>query len=187
MASEHLLEHMVEHIDPSAGPSVDPSPMYHSGTRGSATVGLGVVPGWDDPSATVGHKPLDHPLAQPSIDPAGASESLPPVDNFGVWVEHPGDDGSAVWGCSSCERGAWCWDHTSARLEATMHARTHGTQTRVKTLNRPHGPKVNAKRDVKIASLRADGLSARAIAAAVKMSHSGVLKALRRLTAKASQ
>ena len=102
----------------------------------------------------------------------------------GVWVESPGDDGSAVWGCATCERGAWCSDHTSAALEARLHARSHGAGTPVETINRQRGPKPNAKRDAKIAKLREQGHTARAIADAVKMSHAGVLKALRRLSVK---
>lgn len=97
----------------------------------------------------------------------------------GVWVESPGDGGSAVWGCSTCERGHWCSDHTSAALEARMHARSHGPGTTVATVSWARGPK--PKRDTKIAALRAQGHTIRAIATVVKMSHSGVLKALRRI------
>lgn len=101
----------------------------------------------------------------------------------GVWVESPGDDGSAVWGCSTCQRGAWCSDHTRAAIEARTHARAHGSAVTVETINRQRGPRPNAKRDTRIVRLRGQGHSVRAIAVAVKMSHAGVVKALRRLTA----
>lgn len=96
-----------------------------------------------------------------------------------VWVENPPDDGSAVWGCEECSLGAWCSDHTSARLEARMHATGHGSKV-VHILDRQHGPTANSKRDAKIHRLRADGLTIRAIAAKVGLSTAGVIKALRR-------
>jgi DNA invertase Pin-like site-specific DNA recombinase len=96
-----------------------------------------------------------------------------------VWVEQPTDGGSAVWGCNACERGAWCSDHTRARLEARLHARTHGTD-RITTIGQHHGPRANTARDARIRRLRDTGHTVRAIATAVGISTTGVLKSLRR-------
>lgn len=97
-----------------------------------------------------------------------------------VWVEEPGDGGSAVWGCDSCDHGAWCWDYAAAREEATKHAIGHGVL--IKVLRAHHGPHANPERDNRIWTLRhKDALSIRAIATIVGLSNSGVIKALRRL------
>lgn len=100
---------------------------------------------------------------------------------LGVWVEAAHDGGSAVWGCATCERGGWCSDHTTARTEARIHARAHGTVTTVATVGRRHGPKPDVDRDRSIRELRSAGHSARAIATSVGISHAGVLAALRRM------
>lgn len=96
-----------------------------------------------------------------------------------VWVEQPGDGGSAVWGCDACSRGAYCTDHTTARLEARAHARTHGT-TRITTIGQRHGPQPSETRDRTIYQLRTQGHTIRTIAATVGLSTTGVIKALRR-------
>lgn len=96
-----------------------------------------------------------------------------------VWVEKPHDTGSAVWGCSTCERGAWCSDHTRATIEARIHARTHG-ETTIATIRAHRGPTPNQRRDKRIQQLRTAGRTIRDIAATVGLSNAGVIKALRR-------
>lgn len=95
-----------------------------------------------------------------------------------VWVENPQDGGSAVWGCSTCDRGAWCSDHTTARIEARLHAQEH--RTTVNVVGHRHGPAPDTVRDQHIQELRAQGATIRLIAAAVGLSTTGVIKALRR-------
>lgn len=96
-----------------------------------------------------------------------------------VWVEQPTDGGSAVWGCDACSRGAWCWDHTTAQMEARTHATSHGQKT-VNTVGHRHGPKPTNDPDVR--RLRDQGHSIRSIAATVHMSTAGVIKSLTRTT-----
>lgn len=96
-----------------------------------------------------------------------------------VWAESPHDTGSAVWGCSTCERGAWCSDHTTALLEARTHARAHH-ETNVAIIRAHHGPTANEKRDARIRKLRTAGRTIRQIADTVGISTAGVLKSLRR-------
>lgn len=96
-----------------------------------------------------------------------------------VWVEKPTDSGSAVWGCSTCDRGAWCSDHTTARIEARLHASTHGDST-VEVIRAHRGPKADARRDTRIRAMRSAGLTIRAIASRVGISTAGVLKSLAR-------
>ncbi|MDJ1115394.1 helix-turn-helix domain-containing protein [Microbacterium dauci] len=95
-----------------------------------------------------------------------------------VWAEQPRDGGSAVWGCTTCDRGEWCWDHTTAILEARTHARTHGT-TSVNIIGRKHGP--TPKHDTRIHELHQQGLTTRAIATLIGITHTTVAKALRRI------
>lgn len=94
-----------------------------------------------------------------------------------IYVEKPTDHGSAVWGCSTCARGSWCSDHTTALIEARLHA-AHCDDT-IHILYTP-GPKPNDKRDRRIRRLRRQGLTVRAIAAAVNLSTAGVIKSLKR-------
>ncbi|WP_315551273.1 hypothetical protein [Microbacterium aurum] len=102
-----------------------------------------------------------------------------------VWAEKPHDTGSAVWGCNTCERGAWCSDHTTALLEARTHARTHNERT-VTIIRAHHGPTANKTRDKTIRKLHTAGHTIRQIAATVGLSNAGVIKALRRIKANAS-
>ena len=94
-----------------------------------------------------------------------------------VWVESPRDRGSAVWGCTHCQHGGWCPSFREANSEAARHARAHGTTT---TLLTKPGPKPNQARDTRIHTLRTQGLSLRAIATLVGITHAGVKKALTR-------
>lgn len=96
-----------------------------------------------------------------------------------VWAEKPHDTGSAVWGCNTCERGAWCSDHTTALLEARLHAHTHNERT-VAIIRAHHGPTADEHRDTRIRRLRAKGNTIRQIAAAVDLSTAGVIKSLAR-------
>lgn len=95
-----------------------------------------------------------------------------------IWVEQPRDGGSAVWGCHTCNRGEWCFDHTTALVEARTHAHTHGT-TRVHIEGRAHGPR--PKHDDTIAALAAQGHTHATIATIVGITAAGVTKALRRI------
>lgn len=95
-----------------------------------------------------------------------------------VWAEQPHDNGSAVWGCTTCEHGAWCSDHTTARLEARTHARTHGEPIAI--LRAHHGPTPNEQRDTHIRRLRTKGHTIRQIATTVGISNAGVIKSLAR-------
>lgn len=95
-----------------------------------------------------------------------------------VWAEQPHDTGSAVWGCTTCEHGAWCSDHTTALIEARLHARTHREQ--VSIIRAHHGPTADEHRDTRIRRLRAKGNTIRQIAAAVDLSTAGVIKSLAR-------
>lgn len=95
-----------------------------------------------------------------------------------VWAEQPRDGGSAVWGCSACEHGGWCSDHTTAVMEARIHASEH--RERVTVLGRARGPKPDWARDQQIMALRGQQLTIRAIAATVGLSVGGVTKALHR-------
>ncbi|RKS84827.1 helix-turn-helix resolvase-like protein [Microbacterium sp. AG790] len=101
-----------------------------------------------------------------------------------VWVEKPADTGSAVWGCSTCDRGAWCSDHTTARLEARTHARGHGEST-VNVIRAHRGPTADQTRDNRIRTLRSAGHSIRQIAETVGISNAGVTKSLARTRANA--
>ncbi|CAI9386075.1 hypothetical protein [Microbacterium sp. T2.11-28] len=94
-----------------------------------------------------------------------------------IYVENPGDGGSAIWACSTCDRGAWCSDHSAALLEARLHG--VGCTDTIHVLYTP-GPKPNDKRDRRIRRLRAQGLTVRAIAATVNLSTAGVIKSLKR-------
>ncbi|WP_157553778.1 hypothetical protein [Microbacterium hominis] len=96
-----------------------------------------------------------------------------------VWVEQPHDTGSAVWGCSTCDSGAWCSDHTTAQLEARTHARGHGNPD-ITIIRAHHGPTPNHDRDARIRALRTAGRSIRQIAHAVGISNAGVTKSLAR-------
>ena len=98
-----------------------------------------------------------------------------------VWAEQPHDTGSAVWGCTTCDHGAWCWDHTTAQLEARTHARTHGEHT-INIIRAHHGPTADTRRDKTIQQLRTAGHTIRQIATTVGLSNAGVIKALRRTT-----
>lgn len=96
-----------------------------------------------------------------------------------VWAEQPKDGGSAVWGCDRCSRGGWCSDHTSAFLEARMHADDH--RDKVTVIGEPaRGPRPDHDRDARIRRLRTQGHSLRAIAEKVGCSPFGVRAALRR-------
>lgn len=96
-----------------------------------------------------------------------------------VWAEQPLDDGSAVWGCDRCEQGGWCSDHTTAFMEARLHAENH--REKVTIHGQPkRGPRINHSRDARVAELRAQQLTIRAIGAIVGLSPSGVMKAIRR-------
>ncbi|WP_454137248.1 hypothetical protein [Microbacterium paulum] len=95
-----------------------------------------------------------------------------------VWAEQPHDNGSAVWGCTTCEHGAWCSDHTTARLEARLHARAHNEHVNI--LRAHHGPTADEHRDTRIRRLRAKGNTIRQIAATVGISNAGVIKSLAR-------
>lgn len=109
-------------------------------------------------------------------DAAGSN----PAARTNIWVEQPRDTGSAVWGCSTCDRGAWCWDHTTALLEARTHARSHGVGiTDVTVVGRKHGR--TPGNDTRIATLRAEGLTIVAIAARIGYTAAGVSRALRRI------
>lgn len=96
-----------------------------------------------------------------------------------VWAEKPHDTGSAVWGCNTCEHGAWCSDHTTALIEARTHAHTHN-ETNVAIIRAHHGPTPNERRDNRIRHLRAKGHTIRQIAATVGISNAGVIKSLAR-------
>lgn len=95
-----------------------------------------------------------------------------------VWAEKPHDTGSAVWGCSACERGAWCPDHTTALLEARTHARTH--REPVTIIRAHHGPTADEHRDQRIRQLRTGGHTIRDIATTIGLSTAGVIKSLAR-------
>lgn len=96
-----------------------------------------------------------------------------------VWAEKPHDTGSAVWGCSTCDKGAWCSDHTTALIEARLHARTHG-EPNVAIIRAHRGPNPDTNRDTRIRALRTAGRTVREIAAAVGISNAGVIKSLAR-------
>jgi DNA invertase Pin-like site-specific DNA recombinase len=100
-----------------------------------------------------------------------------------VWVEGVDDHGSAVWGCEHCRHGGWCPDRVDALAEAERHARAHGIPT-VAVVDRRHGPKPVASRDERIRTMLKQGLTVRAIAAAVGLSTAGVIKARRRIEAR---
>lgn len=100
-----------------------------------------------------------------------------------VWAEQPLDNGSAVWGCDRCSQGGWCSDHTTAWMEARIHADDHQTKAdrKVIVLGQPQrGPRIDQARDARIAELRAQQLTLRAIAAIVGLSTNGVRRALAR-------
>lgn len=97
-----------------------------------------------------------------------------------VWAENPSDGGSAVWGCSACDGGGWCWDHTSALVEARTHAKGHSETVDIVGAAR-RGPQPNWARDAQIAEMRAERLTVREIAARAGLSVGGVVKALRRI------
>jgi DNA-binding NarL/FixJ family response regulator len=98
-----------------------------------------------------------------------------------VWVERPGDGGSAVWGCDSCGCGEWCSSFDGAIAEAGQHAKHH-TPTTFRLLSRRHGPAPSPERDARIAQLYAEGLSHRAIATTIGgITHAAVSKALKRI------
>lgn len=102
-----------------------------------------------------------------------------------TWAEEPMDGGSAVWGCDRCSHGGWCADHTTAFMEARAHADDHqGRDDRkVIILGQPaRGPRIDPARDARIAELRAQNLTLRAIAAIIGISANGVRKALARST-----
>lgn len=102
-----------------------------------------------------------------------------------VWAEEPLDGGSAVWGCDRCDHGGWCSDHTTAFMEARAHADDHQTRTdrKVIVLGQPtRGPRIDPNRDARIAELRAQAHTLRAIAAIVGISMGGVRRALNRTT-----
>ena len=92
-----------------------------------------------------------------------------------VWAEKPHDNGSAVWGCTTCEHGAWCSDHTTARLEARTHARRHGDTT-VNVIRAHRGPTPDQTRDNRIRTLHAAGHSIRQIAEVLGLSNPRVTK-----------
>jgi DNA invertase Pin-like site-specific DNA recombinase len=96
-----------------------------------------------------------------------------------VWVEEPHDGGSAVWTCSACSKGGWCSDHTSAFIEARLHA--HGHDQKVSILGQTRGPRTDRERDQRIRDLRAEGNSLSSIATAVGITASGVSRALHRM------
>ena len=96
-----------------------------------------------------------------------------------VWAEQTPDNGSAVWGCTTCNRGAWCWDHTTAQLEARTHARSHGEHN-INIIRSHHGPTANKTRDKTIRKLHTAGHTIRQIAATVGISNAGVIKSLAR-------
>lgn len=98
-----------------------------------------------------------------------------------VWVEHVTDGGSTVWGCDHCHTGGWCINTTTATNEARAHARHHGIK--LTTTPKPRGPKPDTERDTRITELRNNGLTLRAIALLVGITHTAVRKALRRNTA----
>lgn len=99
-----------------------------------------------------------------------------------VWVEGVDDTGSAVWGCQRCREGGWGSDRVVALSEAERHARGHG-ETQVTVVERRHGPRPVATRDDRIRLMLAQGLTVRAVAAAVGLSTAGVIKARRRMEA----
>jgi hypothetical protein len=164
-------------VDPSTDPSVDPTHKSLSATRGSSAPLRGVVAERYEGGSGERPKPLVEPSSQPSSHPISVESRRTDNNVAQVWVERPGDEGSAVWGCTTCQHGAWCSDHTSATIEARLHAQGHGV--RITLLNRPHGPK--PQRDDRIRALSNQGLSTRAIAAAIGITHAGVAKALRRI------
>lgn len=96
-----------------------------------------------------------------------------------VWAEEPHDGGSAVWGCTRCEHGGWCSDHTSALMEARTHATNHSLTVTVLGIPK-RGPRPDYRRDRQVIALRAQGHTIRAIAEQTGLSAAGVLKALRR-------
>ena len=98
-----------------------------------------------------------------------------------VWAEEPRDGGSAVWGCSTCDGGGWCWDHTTALTEARIHARAHGQQFVDILGGQGRGRPVDFARDIRIRELRAQKLTHQQIAELVGLTASGVLRALRRI------
>lgn len=100
-----------------------------------------------------------------------------------VWVEGVDDSGSAVWGCDQCFNGGWCPDRGQAHAEAERHARSHNLQS-VAVVGRRHGPRPVSSRDDRIRIMLTQGLTVRAIAAAVGLSTAGVIKARRRLEAR---
>lgn len=101
-----------------------------------------------------------------------------------VWVESPGDDGSTVWGCKTCQAGGWCASPPDASLEAGKHAMGHGiyTVSIYDPTTRP-GPKPDAQRDEEAKRLRLDGHSLRTIARLLAISPTTVSNALKRPTA----
>lgn len=96
-----------------------------------------------------------------------------------VWAEEPHDGGSAVWGCTRCEHGGWCSDHTSALMEARTHAIGHSATVSVLGIPR-RGPRPDYHQDRRVIALRAEGHSIRAIAERMGLSAAGVHKAIRR-------
>lgn len=95
-----------------------------------------------------------------------------------VWAEQPRDGGSAVWGCDQCSRGGWCSDHTSAFIEARLHADEHDEAVIIP--GRGRGPEPDHDRDARIRCLRDRKHTIRQIAALVGISVAGVAKSLDR-------